>query len=177
MADWLNSFYTEKIIEKLHELYAEHRNVNVLKILNAGALKEFKNLKWKRCYEPMKCSYDVASPPRFVKSDEFKALITKVTGRRGKISVECRRFRKGDYTVLYDKLKPGKGVLFILNLTKMDQSWGGWSTFIRGNEEVARLIPSENALFIINNTGLRSFVKYVNHHAKQPRVFLYGVLQ
>ena len=64
-----------------------------------------------------------------------------------------------------------------LDLNPFDESWGGYTVFMKGDEELLRVIPHGNSLFLIDQTGLNSFTKYVNHNAKNPRVFLYAVLQ
>jgi hypothetical protein len=126
----------------------------------------------------LKVSCSIGKAPVFVKSREFCAVLSAVIGREMHVAhVGFFLFGKGDYTVLFDELRPESGVAFFLDLVDGDESWGGYSSFMKGSKEVVRVVAKGNALSLVDQSGLRSFTKYVNHHAQKPRVFLYGVLQ
>lgn len=178
MPDWLEGFYTDEVLAEVHEQFRENKNFNLLLFLSEKGLGQFSNLDWQQKYDPLRFKYQVAEPPAFARSEEFSAILEKVLGFPVAFEVlECRKFGHGDYTLLYDELAPGKGLVVSLELSGMDEAWGGYTSFIQGSEEVVRQVPVENALFVINQEGLHSFTKYVNHHAGHPRVFLYGILQ
>ncbi len=147
-------------------------NMRLLSFLSPKNLGRFKHLKFKRVYVPEKCSYHVAKAPAI---KELHLVLKKLTGKKFIFSV--LKFEHGDYTVLYDDLKPAKGVAVILDLVNFDESWGGYTSFMKGSEELFRVVAKQNSLTLIDQSGLRSFTKYVNHHAQHQRVFLYGVQQ
>lgn len=146
-------------------------------VLSEGALKEIVKAKFVKVYEPLKWSYGYAKSPAFVRSNEFKRLIETAVGVPVKLSyTNLARFDKGDYTVLYDALKPAKGFIFFIDLVSLDESCGGFTSFVGvDGKEVVRVVPRKNTLSIINADGLRFFTKYVNHRAKRPRMFILGV--
>lgn len=173
MADWCA--YEESVLEKAGAHFKKNGNVKLLKFLAHQRLKGLARREWKRVYDPLRWSYRVAPPPEFVNG--LPDCLRPVVGKRELALAECRKFRKGDYTLLFDGLKKGKGVAFFLDVNTVDELWGGYTSFVKGHEEVVRVVPQKNALFLVNQDGLKDFTKYVNHHAKRPRVFVYGVLQ
>lgn len=145
-------------------------------VLSHQALAELSRVKFVRVHQPLKWSYGYAKSPAFVKSMEFARLIEGAVGIPVRISytnIAC--FEKGDYTVLYDALKPARGFVFFLDVFSLDESCGGFTSFVGKTGEMVRVVPKRNVLSIIKADGLRFFTKYVNHHAKSPRVFLIGV--
>lgn len=177
MVDWLNPAYSAETLHEAAKQFARSGNVQLVQFLSHKGLNEFK-LNFKKVYDPLKCSYGISKAPFFVKSREFCAVLSAVIGRELHAEqIACYFFDKGDYTVLYDALKPGKGIAFILDLIDGDELWGGYTSFMKKGKEIVRVIPKDNALSLVDQSGLRSFVKYINHHAESPRVFLYGVLQ
>jgi hypothetical protein len=176
MVDWLNPAYTAETLHDAAKNFARSGNIQLLQFLSQKGLDRFK-LKFKRKYDPLKYSFGMAKAPEFVKSMEFCAVLSAVIGREMHVlQAGSLQFEKGDYTVLCDTVKPGKGVFFILDLLDGDESWGGYMSFMKGDREVVRVVPKGNALSLVDIAGLKNFVKYLNHHAQKPRVFLYGVL-
>ncbi|RJQ21890.1 hypothetical protein C4580_01870 [Candidatus Woesearchaeota archaeon] len=176
MADWLNQFYTREVIGLLHKQFVEHKNTTLQKFftgkLAVGSLR--------RKHDPLRFSYQVGKVPSFIHSVEFLRLLEGIAGFRGRLAeVELCVFGKGDYTVLSDAQKKGRGVLFLLRVNpnlRWDEEWGGFVSLIAKEGEVMRVSPQENALTVINYRGLRSFVKYVNHHAPSSFVLIRGFL-
>jgi hypothetical protein len=108
---------------------------------------------------------------------ELEVFISKIVGKKLKFkSLEWRKFKKGDYTLLYDSLKPESGFVVMVDIVPVAQEFGGFSSFIGDSGEVARVIPGKNTLTLVNAKGLRHFVKKLNHYS-HSRIFLYGVLQ
>lgn len=178
MVKWLNPSYNRETLHKAAMEFTKDRNIQLMFFLSQKGLDEFKQLEFKHVYEPTKYSYEVAKAPNFVKTAEFCAIISTIVGRDVHVkSAECRLFDKSDYTILYDALEAGKGFVLMLDLVNWDEAWGGYTSFMKGNKEIFRIVPRGSALSIIDNSGLRMFTKYVNHHATHPRIFLYAVLQ
>lgn len=170
MAD-VNHEYDEKTLKEAARSSKLSGNLQLMSFLSAEAFNSFKNLKFKRVYIPGKYSYSIAKAPEL----GLQPVLQKLTGKKFKFSI--LKFEHGDYTVLYDALRPAKGFVVMLDLFDFDESWGGYTSFVKDNKEMVRVVAKQNALIIINQSGLRSFTKYVNHHATHPRIFLYGVQQ
>lgn len=146
-------------------------------VLSEDALAEIARARFKRVYDPLKWSYGSGRVPSFVGSKGFAQLIGAAVGVPVSIastSLVC--FAQGDYTVLYDALKRARGFVFFLDVESIDESCGGFTSFVDGaGKEVVRVVPQKNVLSIVKADGLRFFTKYVNHRAKRPRVFVLGV--
>jgi len=156
MPEWLNQEYSVDVVKEMAAFFQEAGTVNVMQILTEQAIKEFDNLEWEKNYKPLEYSYSVAKPPEFTQSDEFKKLIEGIIGPVDITLLECRKFESGDYTVLTDDLPEGTGFLFSLDLTQLDEEWGGYTSFVQDNEEVVRQVPIQNTLFLINQDRLKS---------------------
>ncbi len=177
MVDWLNPAYSAETLHEAAQNFSAGRNVQLLQFLSQNGFDKFK-LKFRKLYDPLKVSCSIGKAPAFVKSREFCAVLSAVIGREMHVVHSgLYLFDKGDYAVLFDELKSENGVAFFLDLVDGDESWGGYMSFMKGREEVVRVVAKANALSLVDQSGLRSFTKYVNHHSQKPRVFLYGVLQ
>src|SRR3989344_6291921 len=59
-------------------------------------------------------------------------------------------FRHGSYTLCNDLAHEEDGVIGILELTReWWKEWGGYTSFMSGGEEVARVVPLPNALTLV----------------------------
>lgn len=173
MASWLNPIYNVKAISAAKEQFAKTQNLTLLLFLSELGLLSFKNMAWSENYEPLSHSYKIASPPSFVNSS-FVNLISQVVGKKLKLkTAQVRAFLEGDYTLLADDTKPAKGYAVILDVNSVAEEVGSYTSFLNDKEEVIRVVPKKNALFIVNQSGLKSFVKYHNHKSQTPKVFLY----
>ncbi len=172
MAD-INPAYDKATLAKAAVQLKREGSVQLHEILVPGALRSFKNLKWKHLYNPLKFSLHYSTPPNVWKV--FQNLVSELIGKKVKCGMWCIALLPGDYSVLYDSLKPGKGFIFMYDLNSVPESWGGYTVLLKDDKEVVRVIPKENSFTIANQSGLRMFHKYLNHHAKKPRIFLCGV--
>lgn len=163
----INPEYDDATLKEAARSFKLSGNLKLLSFIS----KFDENLKFKRVYIPEKYSYSVAK----ASASKLQRVLQKLTGKKFKFS--AIKFEHGDYTLLYDDLKPSKGIVCMLDLFDFDESWGGYTSFTKDGEEVVRVVARQNALTIINQSGLRSFTKYVNHRASHPRIFLYGVQQ
>ncbi len=123
---------------------------------------------WKEVCDPYTHRYLAGTLPAWTK--DIVTIAERVTGLKI-VKKEFRRFREGDYTVIYDKMKTGKGAIALLDLNDSN----AYCSFVK-DEEVVRAPARKNTLFIVNNTGLKHFFKYLNHR-QQPRTVLYLELQ
>ena len=177
MADWLNAAYDEETLKQAARSFALSGKLQLISFLSEKGLQQFNGMKFIRAYVPVMYSYHLANAPRFAFSEEFRKIMCRLVGSEVKVSdLAVIRHQHGDYSLLYDMLKPGRHTIFMLDIAEMKEEWGAWTSFLKGNEEVFRVVPKRNALTLVNQKGLRCFTKYVNHNAKNPRTFLYGVL-
>jgi hypothetical protein len=171
----LNPAYDDKILGKAARHLKKEGSVQLNEILAPEELCAFESLRWKHSYYPEKFSLHYAKPPVVWK--EFQKLAGKLIGKKVRCGMWCIALMPGDYSVLYDALKPCKGFIFMFDLNSVPENCGGYTVFMKGNEEVVRVVPKCNSFTIVNQAGLRMFHKYVNHRARNPRIFLCGVAQ
>jgi len=171
----LNSGFNDMLPE-LSSSFKERGVVSLSNILMPSALADVLCLKLKEKYEPLKFSYSFAKGP--VWKGELEVFLSGIVGKKIKFKqLEWRKFKSGDYTLLYDSLPKERGFVVMIDIIPLSQEWGGYSSFIGDSGEVARVIAQKNTLTLVNAKGCRHFVKRVNHHSKNQRIFLYGVLQ
>ena|SRR5438876_3996228 len=89
-----------------------------------------------------------------------------------------RRFGHRDYT-MREKEKPEPGIVAYLFPDDWNPGWGGHLMFTRGGTAVVpprllgKFTPRKNMLLIVERkTGVRSFVKYVNHRAGKRKLII-----
>jgi len=171
----LNSGF-DGMMKDISNSFRKQGVVSLSDFLMPSALADVLGLKWKQKYEPLKFSYSYAKGPDW--KSELEVFISKIVGRKLKFKLlEWRKFKKGDYTLLYDSLKPESGFVVMVDVVPVAQECGGFSSFIGDSGEVARVVAEKNTLTLVDVAGLRYFVKRLNHYSKSPRIFLYGVLQ
>ncbi len=174
MAEIINPAYDEIVLAKAARHLKSEKSLQLLDFLMPDALRAFEKLKFKHSYDPLKFSLHHSMPPSVWKV--LPEVMAHLTGQRMKCKFTCIAAMPGDYSVLYDSLKPGKGFAVFLDVNELSESLGGYSVFMKGSKEVVRVVPRRNALTVVEQNGLRSFIKYVNHKARHSRIFLYGVL-
>lgn len=176
MAEWLNQKYSGSVLSAAGEHFRRNGTLRLTDVLSVNALKSIQSNSWQKVLNPLKYSYGVSAAPNFVKSSEFKEFISKIIGSPMRLTaLACAKFSQGDYSLLYDSLKPGKGVIFFIDTQTLSEDEGGYTVFVKGDDEVLRIIPEQNSLVLVRYDGLRFFTKYVNHRAKSDRVFLIGL--
>ena len=168
----INKKYIEKNVLKAAALhFAQHRQIQLLDFLTEETLIKIKAHNPKKIIAPDKFSFSSCTLPTLIFSEELRLLISVITQQQLNIKeFSFKMFEHGDYTLLYDDLKQ-KGILALLDVSSWKEEWGGYTSFVADNE-VFRLVPQKNSLFIVNHDGLKHFVKYVNHHAKGKRFFV-----
>lgn len=173
MPDWLNADY-ESPAKEIALRFGEDGVVGIMDVLSEKGLAMLDDVSWKRKYEPLEYSYSVAEVSgKF--EEEVQAFLGKLLGFPVVFDLlEARKFEQGDYTVLTDAMKPAEGIAFFLELSTLPEEGGGYSSFVSDGEQF-RIVPIKNALFVVDQAGLKSFTKYVNHHAPNPRLVVFGV--
>jgi len=166
------AYCDERTLMEAAEHFKREGSMQLLEFLTPKALEKFQNMKWRHVYVPMKYSYRFVAAPKI---PWFSDFVSHIIGGPINVKLSCLSFAHGDYSVLYDSLKPGKGYAIMLDINDFPESWGGYTVFMKGSKEVVRVVPKRNSLTIVNQNNLKSFHKYVNHHAKYPRIFLYGI--
>lgn len=126
-------------------------------------------ITWKENYEPYTHRYLSGTLPIWTK--DIVKIAEHTTGLKT-VRKELRKFREGDYTVIYDDMRTGKGAIALYDL----EDSNAYCSLIKHDQEIIRSPARKNTLFIVNNTGLKHFFKYLNHR-QQPRTVLYLELQ
>lgn len=160
-------YLNEKVMLAIHAELEKKGCVQLRDFLTPEALyAALKSLPLKRKYVPDRFSFSEGKGvlPSFV------SLLVP-----GKADAYLRVFGHRDYELLHDAQDTTAGWDVILDLQDMNEIWGGWFCYVKDEKEVLRVVPFANTLTIIHReNGMRSFVKYVNHHAQQPRKFIFA---
>ncbi len=128
-----------------------------------------------RSFDPLTHSYLVGEfSSLFVQ--EIRAFVSTLL-EKNVVLVSSRvfSFGSGDYTVLQDKIPLSQGVLVLVELpSDWDKQFGGYTVFLKDQEEVFRVRPIYNSVSVIlTDASMQSFVHYVRHSAgKKKRIFL-----
>lgn len=190
--DFVNAEYLKVLtLSRAQIVFLQNQphSIQLTNILNAQKyalfLADAKKLKWKQ-----DAVYDIYSycraqlPPiigLFLSSKEFLFLVSSITNKKvKKITAEITSIGHRDYTLLNDKKKEEKGIMFELELTSSWSSeWGGYTSFCGNEEEVLRISPKSNSLTLVQqDQNTQSFIKYVNHNAKNnKRIVVRGFLE
>ncbi len=125
--------------------------------------------------------YDTLAPTKsmtafeqFLSSPFFAGIVSSLAGKKIQYhSMQWFSFGHGQYTLLHDSLQQEPGLYLFFDCAQWNPEWGGFTSFIQDNEEVARILPRQNtATFISIGEGTRYFSRYVTHHAKRHRRIL-----
>lgn len=134
----------------------------------------FALLQGSAIFEPDRCSYTDLTLPLISRgtfvSLAFFDFVRNATGLKVKdVRLSGQRFGHRDFTLLHDDQPAAERFVFLFMLApRWDVSWGGSMIFSFGDERPPLVFePRGNALVLLNvPPGMREFVKYVNHHAK-----------
>ncbi|MDO8661589.1 MAG: hypothetical protein Q7K43_06890, partial [Candidatus Woesearchaeota archaeon] len=172
-------------------IHTAFKNQQLVQLQDFFAKKTYKQMvvqvnsaNWKELYEPDKFKCDFAQVPepvwKIFFSLEFRTLVQQLTGTTLKKKPVCvlTSFGKGQYTLLHDKPQHTSGIWFGFELTQTwKNSWGGFSSITKKGKEIGRILPVRNSLTLVQLSKQTSmFVKYLNHSAKNKRVFLSGIV-
>ncbi len=177
----INKYYLNlEIINKIVGVINKEGKVQLQKFLSDIYYKELlcniKNLKLKKKYKPELYKYDCFN----IKDKKLILLIEYFLFEIFKKKVKFHNaqlflFKHNNYTLLNDNINETNGINVILELTeKWNKKYGGYTSFIKNNQEILRINPVKNSLnIIITDDKMKSFVKYVNHKTKdRKRIFI-----
>lgn len=144
--------------------------------------KEMLKLNYSLDYHPDLHSYFTAEAPQsflsLLELKEFQDLISQFTGTKiSKFNCEASYFGHRNYTLLNDKQLIKDGIAFFLDFNSFKKEFGGFTVLVKNKENLIQQ-PSPNSILLFKQSKhQRSFIKYVNHLAKdQKRFILKGVL-
>lgn len=113
---------------------------------------------------------------RMFRSPELAQFLQSITGLTlQKMHSEVRRFSPGAYTLAQDNQDQHaeRGLdayYFLCPVDTWDIDLGGQITYMDEEDELATMIPSDNALSLVfRDVGCMKYVKYVNHEAPAAR--------
>lgn len=117
------------------------------------------------------------SAREILNSDEVIHFLSAVLGKPVlRIEADAYKFTHRDYTILHDD-DVNEGVDFVLDLTQeWDPNWGGSVIYVDKEGEYRAISPAPNTLTLTRRDGVRRFVHYLNHYAKERFLIMGKVL-
>ena len=138
--------------------------------------KEIFSQRFKKISSPMECSFSTAEISdefkKLINSQEFKDLIEFITGKKlQNHKSNCICIGHKNYTLLKDDFNEEfLEINFFFSGWK--QEFGGYFSYFK-NEELLRIIPSENSVTFVNiGDKIQNFIKYINVNSQLRKVFL-----
>ena len=139
------------------------------------------NLKFKLKFHPYKYKYFTAKSTEinsFLNGRYFKNIVQSIIGLKNyKIKYEIRKFEHGNYTLLHDAEKGKPGIDFVIDFSKSNENFGGFTVYLTETEELLQLNPSSNTLsFIERNKNVMKYTKYVQNQQRHPILQIAGTI-
>ncbi len=108
-------------------------------------------------------------------SEEWIKYISFITGIKVvNCTLKIKSFGHKDYSLIHDSIEQKKAIIVLVDITpNWKDEFGGYFVLHKGEEFF--VVPSaENSILIYErDQEMKSFVKYVNHHAgKKKKIFL-----
>lgn len=131
-------------------------------------------------YVPDRFSFSEAKIPaeisKLLTSKQFADFVSSIVGKKLSLkNLKILSFSHKDYTLLHDNLKGYSGFDLVFDFNTIDESCGGFTSYVRNGQEVVRIVPIANALTLIKRRkDMLSFVKYVNHRSEKSRIFIHS---
>jgi hypothetical protein len=184
LADWLNPAYLRPAAVakaqaafraaeplqsiQLREFFQPRRAAALRACLEAQPVR--------RTLVPDRHSYREGTVPaelaEFLRAPAFASLLRFITGSAAPAGAPVlRSFGHRDYTLMHDKALERPGTDLVLHFgPPWNPAWGGSLFYFAGGEELLSIPPTGNSLSLVRRPrGVRTFVKYVNHHAGRSR--------
>lgn len=189
MAEWMTPIYADtQALNAARDAFTKNnpRHIQLRDALRPAIWKklwaELQHSDWQQHYLPDVFHYKTTPVPReittFFSSQTFCDRITQITGKTIKhITLELHSFEHRNYTLLHDEAKQPEALFLFLELTtQWNPSWGGFTSFVKDEEELLRLYPVPNTLTLVHQQkNTQHFTKYVNFYAgKHRRIVLKG---
>ena len=170
----INPIYLNKRIIK--EKQQEFKRAYVLKLENFYMYpekieKEIKKIKFQKRYLPTEYSFEEGNKLP-IDEKELKRFLSLFFKREIKLTI--KRYYHKDYTLLNDKEKKKDGICIIDFTKEWKKEAGGYTSFIKDDNEVIRVYPEYNVCTLIKSKNKKSFVKYINCLSKKKRVLVEG---
>ena len=161
----INKEYTKKtVIAKIKKEFDKEGSIQLQDFMKI----DISGIKFVRSYGPSLHSYSFSE---FNDKEVIEAISNflvgiineKISFRSAKIFI----FKRGDYTLMNDNMNESNGIKVIFELThKWNNEANGYTSFIKDNSEILRILPMKESLTIIKTDNkMKSFVKYVNYKA------------
>ena len=172
----INNIYERpEVLSSLKKVFKEQGSVQMEVFLEPKiydeVVKGIKKAYMKKVNVPLEGLYFQAP---FQKKEITKAIdgwISALMEKPVKSEQTIFSFRHKDYTICSDEHDEKKGLMAFLEVTKVwGENWGGYTSFIKNNEEVFRIVPVANTLTLVSvGEKMKKFVKYVNYHAGKTK--------
>ena len=137
-------------------------------------LKEFMKLKFKRNYAPEIYSFSKSAISdefsKLIKSEEFITFIEFIFDKNIKnIQSQSLIFEHKDYTLLKDDVSESFfEINFFFNNWK--EEFGGYFSYFK-DEELLRILSTENSATFVHLDKIQKFVKYINVNSGFNKIF------
>jgi hypothetical protein len=144
---------------------------------------EIKSLKFKRKYIPDRLSFSVSDLGknfrRLFDSEEFRLFFSFLIGKSIKnYKINSLMFKHKDYSLLEDD--DNKNSFFEINFFFNDlwkDYYGGYFSYISENEEVLRVLSTENSVAIIYlDNEVKGFTKYINVNSGKKKIYFVNAI-
>ncbi len=174
----INKMYNESSVREDIKLTLKQQGaITLIDFLDEETIKELREkvFPWKKQYNPLRYSFKEGDFKVSEITEEVIEFIEELIKKKVKVgSVKVCLFENKDYTLLTDNSFEEEGFTLILELNEYwRKDWGGFTSFIKENEEIQRMYPIPNSLSVIQTSkAMKSFVKYINHHATSKRIFI-----
>jgi hypothetical protein len=175
----INNYYNQdKIKDQIAETFNITGSFQLYGFLETdyykNLLNKIKKLKFENFYNPEegKCSFFKTNDLVII---EIKKYLENLFGFPLRLTFsEFVIFGHKDYTLMNDSKKEVEGIKVFFELSDFNEDFGGYSVFIKNNEEIYRTNSVSNSLIVVKtDPKMKSFVKYVNNKSnKKERLFL-----
>ncbi len=185
----INTLYLDKgVLKSAMNIFNNQspRNIRLEKFFQPAIFNILQNkllqTKYKLKFHPYKHKFFTAKSKEinsFLNGRYFKEIVENIMGVKNyKITYEIRKFEPGNYTLLHDAEKEKLGIDFIIDFSKSNKNFGGYTIYLTETEELLQLIPSPNTIsFVEKNKKVMKYTKYVQHKQKYPIILVVGQIQ
>ena len=173
----INKHYLdEEVFSGLKSTFNKEKSIQLRHFLETDfyirLLDRVKRLHYIHHYDPVRHSYSSTSFNHKKFLLPIHEFVSKLVSQQLKLSsADAFCFQHRDYTLLDDKLHENPGLMVLVELTpRWSDSFCGYTSFVKNNQEVLRILPHADSLAIIaTNSDMKRFVKYINNTADRSR--------
>lgn len=184
----INTLYLDRgIMKSAKSAYGSQypKNIRLEKFFQSSVFsllqKTLNNSIYKLKFEPYECRYFTTKAKAidsFLNGRYFEDLIHNLLEiKKYRLEYEIRKFGPANYTLLHDEKKDAPGIDFILNLSNVGKTYGGYTVYLTETEELLQVNPIPNTLTFIERTKeIIKYTKYVTHRQKNPIIEVAGTV-